>query len=166
MFKTPVFIDFEASSLAEDSWPIEVGLAWLDGRKIITHSSLIRPRPDWSPNAWHEDSAKIHKIPLVDLNDAPVTEEVAGWLYKLIAGRPIISDAPSFDERWLRMLAGEQSWCKIHSLDEALTWAFSSQGKIEPGKLGLAYRIMASQDTLHRAGPDAAAHAQLWRKLM
>lgn len=108
MFKTPVFIDFEASSLAEDSWPIEVGLAWLDGRKIITHSSLIRPQPDWSLGAWHEDIAKIHKIPLVDLNDAPVTEEVAGWLYKLIAGRPIISDAPSFDEKWLRKSRGTE----------------------------------------------------------
>jgi len=31
-----VFIDFEASGLGPDSWPIEVGLAWIEGDGVRT----------------------------------------------------------------------------------------------------------------------------------
>ena len=40
-----VFLDFEASSLSKDSYPIEVGWAGEDGS---TEAHLIRPAPDWT----------------------------------------------------------------------------------------------------------------------
>ena len=46
-----VFLDFEASSLSDDSYPIEVGWVFEDGR---TEAHLIRPAPawtDWDPAA-------------------------------------------------------------------------------------------------------------------
>ena len=166
MFRAPVFIDFEASSLADDSWPIEVGISWLDSKRVTTHSSLIRPRPEWPESAWHADSAKIHNIPRSDLDGAPSADHVSTWLYELIAGRPLVSDAPPFDERWLQVLAGNQDWCKVHHLRDALWWAFSSDGQINPGKLARAYKFIAGHKTEHRAGPDAAAHAYAWRTAM
>lgn len=45
-FLSVAFMDFEASSLAPDSWPIEVGLSWIDRNlKIQTYHSLIQPVP-------------------------------------------------------------------------------------------------------------------------
>ncbi|MEY8798918.1 hypothetical protein AB9K35_01115 [Leisingera sp. XS_AS12] len=47
----PVFIDFEASSLAPKSWPIEVGIAWVEfaaeaklrdqGKQRMRHASVM-----------------------------------------------------------------------------------------------------------------------------
>lgn len=65
--KGPIFIDFEASSLSEQSWPIEVGLARLEGKRVVIESKLIRPRPDWSEFDWNEKSAAVHGIPRSDL---------------------------------------------------------------------------------------------------
>lgn len=39
-----VFIDFEASSLDSDSWPIEIGLSWIEPDGSVTSfGKLIRP---------------------------------------------------------------------------------------------------------------------------
>lgn len=166
MFETPVFIDIEASSLSPDSWPIEVGIAWLEDMKVITHSSLIRPKPEWPESAWHADSAKIHNIPRSALANAPQADDVVVWLEDLVDGRPLVSDAPPFDERWLKQITGDQEWCKVYPLEQALWWAFSEEGKINPGKLRRAYKHRASHKTVHRAADDAAAHAYAWRNAM
>lgn len=66
------FLDFEASSLDEDSRPIEVGLSWIDRNlEVQTFESLIRPAPEWTEHAWSPVSAKVHNIPRRDLDDAP-----------------------------------------------------------------------------------------------
>jgi hypothetical protein len=38
-----IFVDFEASSLARDGWPKEVGIAWVSREKITVESELIHP---------------------------------------------------------------------------------------------------------------------------
>ena len=52
-------LDFEASSLSEASWPIEIGLSWLDHGEVRTWSSLIRPAPDWAIDDWSPQSASV-----------------------------------------------------------------------------------------------------------
>ncbi len=132
MFDAPVFIDFEASSLSDDSWPIKVGMSWTDGKRVITHSSLIRPRHDWSSTEWDEGSAKVHNIPKRNLIAAPEADLVARWLEDLIDGRPLVSDAPSFDERWLRLQVGPQDWCRVHSMDVALEMGILAERQGQP----------------------------------
>ncbi|QCO54618.1 hypothetical protein EOK75_01610 [Pseudorhodobacter turbinis] len=51
-------LDFEASSLSQESWPIEVGLSWLADGEVQTWSTLIRPTPGRSPRATTDASAK------------------------------------------------------------------------------------------------------------
>jgi DNA polymerase-3 subunit epsilon len=42
------FLDFEASSLNANSWPIEVGLNWVTSDyEVKTYESLIMPSLDW-----------------------------------------------------------------------------------------------------------------------
>lgn len=74
---SPIFNDFEASSLGEDSWPVEIGVAWLDGDAIMVRSSLIRPHPDWPESAWSPESARIHAIARDAPEAAPMAETVA-----------------------------------------------------------------------------------------
>jgi len=63
-------IDFEASSLDQDSYPIEVGLALWPGpdEPILGWSTLIRPARDWTRRGhWSPASAKVHGIRGSDL---------------------------------------------------------------------------------------------------
>ena len=47
------FLDFEASSLDANSWPIEVGLSWVTSDyEVKAYESLIKPSPDWFEDAW------------------------------------------------------------------------------------------------------------------
>ena len=60
-----VVIDFEASSLEQDSYPIEVALALWSGpsEPVLGWSTLIRPAWDWTRNGhWSPASAKVHGI--------------------------------------------------------------------------------------------------------
>lgn len=162
VFRT-VFIDFEACSLADDSWPIEVGLAWLDGERVLTDSSLIRPRPDWPESSWSSASEAIHGIPREALDAAPAADQVARWLAERVNGHSLVSDAPDHDGRWLRQLVGDQDWAEVFSLHDALWRAFSADGEIAPGLLHRAYGFRRKHKPAHRAAADAAAHAYAWR---
>lgn len=156
------FLDIEASGLGPDSWPIEIGVAWLDWRKVITHSSLIRPRPEWPEDAWIPESALVHGIDRAELDDAPQADEVARWFRQLIGDRILISDAPEYDAMWLARLLGERR--EILLLQAALHRAFSvAEGGVAPGRLHKAYKLRGSQKPAHRAGDDAAGHAHVWR---
>lgn len=55
-----IFLDFEASSLGDESWPIELGVCWLDNQeKLRTVSKLIKPHSDWKLSAWSEASQRV-----------------------------------------------------------------------------------------------------------
>jgi len=58
-------IDFEASSLDQDGYPIKVGLALWPGHDdaIFGWSTLIQPAGDWSRHGhWSLNPAKVHGI--------------------------------------------------------------------------------------------------------
>ncbi|WP_089885365.1 hypothetical protein [Citreimonas salinaria] len=155
------FIDLEASGLRPGSWPIEIGVAWLEGRKVIMHSSLICPRPGWSDDAWSEQSATVHRISRAELEEAPGADHVARWFLDLVGDRTLISDAPEHDGRWLERLLGERR--EIILLHDALWQAFSDDGEVAPGRLHHAYKNLRLNKPAHRAAEDAAAHAYAWR---
>jgi len=102
---SPIFIDFEASGLGEDSWPVEIGVAWLEGDAIRVRTSLIRPHSDWPSSAWSPQSARIHAIARDALDAAPTAEAVAREYAALLTGAIVLSDAPDYDGRWWRRLA-------------------------------------------------------------
>lgn len=99
------FLDFEASSLDRNSWPIEVGLSWIDDRREIqTFESLIRPALEWSEEAWSQASALVHNIPRSELATALHVEVVAEGLLKALDGRIALSDASPFERHRLDQL--------------------------------------------------------------
>jgi hypothetical protein len=159
-FQRFAFLDFEASSLHRDSWPIEVGLSWIDdSHEIQTFESLIRPAPHWSEEAWSQASALVHNIPRSALESAPHVDGVAEGLLKALGGRIALSDAPPFEQHWLDQLlgaAGVTTHVQIEDFDAITLAAFS------PRALDFLYERLERVVAPHRAGPDSARFAKGW----
>ena len=75
--KPILFLDFEASSLSEESWPIEIGAASIVHGNVRVWSTLIAPRRDWPLDDWREASARVHGIPFEDVKGGADPERVA-----------------------------------------------------------------------------------------
>lgn len=95
-----VFLDFEASSLARHSYPIEVAWIFEDG---ASESHLIRPAPGWDD--WDETAQAIHHIPRERLlHDGMPHDALARRMVDLLTGHDLTASAPSWDGKWLSVL--------------------------------------------------------------
>jgi len=154
-------LDFEASSLSLESWPVEVGLSWIEGVETKTWSSFIRPAPEWTVSDWSEQSAAVHCIAREQLFDAPSTYEVVKELFNKLAGKMLISDAPEFEARWMARLltaAGCTAVPMIKNYHDVSHNLFSGLA------LDMLYESLERSPAPHRAGPDSARLAKAWRK--
>jgi hypothetical protein len=155
-----VFLDIEASSLDADSWPVEIGAAWIDDDEISVVSSLIRPDPDWPRSAWSSASASIHAIAEVELEMAPRAAEVAAHFAALLQGALVVSDAPAWDGYWLRRLLATLDPAPriaVRDFEVVAHVAFSHQAR------PTVHEYLARSRSPHRAGPDARRLAAAWR---
>jgi len=147
-----LIIDFEASGIGPFSWPIEVGLAWVEAGEVRSWSSLIRPEPDWSLDDWDPIAEEVHRIPRRELDRAPAAWSVAEELLRRVAGRPVFSDAPERDGRWARRLLDAQpreTGLRVLDFDLAVWAVCGARGA------DWAYERLERVRTPHRAGPDA-----------
>lgn len=155
-----IFIDFEASSLSDQSWPIEVGVAWLDGANVVSDSKLIRPDPDWDLDDWSSQSQRVHRIAFSELQAAAPAFQVARWFMNLTRDRQLVSDAPEFDRFWLKTLLETFDLApSVHILDfnRAAAEAFSGAA------LDSAHERLARLPSHHRARTDAERLAKAFR---
>lgn len=114
------FLDFEASSLSERSYPIEVAWVFEDG---ASRSFLIRPAPEWTD--WGERAEQIHGIARATLLAEGVPhDEVARTMVAELTGHDLVATAPSWDGKWLSALlraAGlPRRSLRLRDSDEAL----------------------------------------------
>lgn len=154
-------LDFEASSLSEESWPIEVGLSWLEGSEVLTWSTLIRPASDWNFSDWDLQSAAVHGIALEELDDAPAAYRVADDLLGHLGDRVMVSDAPEFEARWLSRLMKSGKQVAIPTIEDYHRVSFASFSGLA---LDMLYEALERRPAPHRAGPDSARLAHAWRK--
>ncbi|SEP83751.1 hypothetical protein SAMN05421693_107102 [Ectothiorhodospira magna] len=96
----PCFLDFEASSLSEQSYPVQV--AWSDGEGQV-ECWLIRPADDWRD--WCEGAEEIHGITRESIEDEG--QDIA-WVCRrmnqALAGKVVFTDGVHLDRFWLRRL--------------------------------------------------------------
>ncbi len=93
-------LDIEASGLATDSYPIEVGVVLADGSSWC---SLIKPLKEWQ--YWSMEAEAIHQITQKDLADhGKAIKEIANTLNELLKGQTVYGDCWVLDDRWLRKL--------------------------------------------------------------
>ena len=98
----PFIIDIEASSLSEDSYPIEIG--WNDGNGNID-SFLINPDSVAGWTDWSSDSEKIHKISRDVLIEKGVDPQyICEKLESNFRNQTFYSDAPDWDLKWIDRL--------------------------------------------------------------
>jgi hypothetical protein len=96
------FIDCEASSLDQGSFPIEI--AWVD-QAGLGESYLICPEADWTN--WSLQSQKIHGISRKTLWQlGKPASFVARRVLAVLKNNILVSDNPAYDGYWLSMLLG------------------------------------------------------------
>lgn len=166
------FLDFEASSLAKRSYPIEVAWVFEDGR---SEAHLIHPAPDWTD--WDPAAEAIHHIPrdLLLTRGAPHVQ-VAHRMSEVLAGHDLLASAPSWDGKWLSTLL-RAAGLPRHSL--RLRKSYDARREIAVGILrrkvppealdtiveDLLARTGARDEgaAAHRALADAQAEYRRWR---
>lgn len=142
-------IDFEAAGLGSQSYPIEVGIALADGRKL---GWLIRPMPDWK--YWCDNAEAIHGIPRERLFDeGHNVQHVCEMLNHYGQDKTFYSDCWVYDSSWLHLLfvsAGIRQTFSLspieRELDERSLDQYTGYKKQAQKLLGL---------TPHRASNDA-----------
>ena len=160
-----VFVDFEASSLSPESWPIEVGLASLVNPRgpepsIRQWSSLIRPAPGWSLQDWSPESAAVHCIALETLDTAPSAVAVAGEIIDRIGGKLLISDNPACEKKWLDRLMVYSPEIRPREFTHFDTLVISVCKGLPLIAMDMIYEELERIKAPHRAGPDAARTAR------
>jgi hypothetical protein len=92
------FIDFEASGIAPDSYPIEVAVVYPGGE----YQTLIQPVYYW--DHWSYDAQDMHQITREQLmSEGTPALQVAQELNRLFDGKILCSDNPA-DCYWLDVL--------------------------------------------------------------
>lgn len=154
-------LDFEASSLSDISWPIEVGLSWIENDRLQTWSSLIQPHPKWDISDWSIQSEAVHQIPLVDLQSAPSASSVARELISRSFNLTLVSDAPEFEHHWLSRLLDTGGVGAVPAIEDFHAVSFAHYNGIA---LDMLYEKLELTKVPHRAGPDSARLASGWLK--
>jgi hypothetical protein len=167
-----VFLDFEASSLSDDSYPIEVGWVFETGD---SESHLIRPAKAWQD--WSAAAEAIHHLSRADLEIRGTDHAVvANRMVQVLQGHDIHASAPSWDGKWLSVLLREAGLARkalaLRDTDDAnaalvagiLQGAFTPQAieDLTPGLIRRARRDRDGAVVRHRALPDAEAERQTW----
>lgn len=98
----PIFIDFEASSLSQDSYPIE--FAWgSDSEEIL--SFLISPQeiPHWTD--WNDDAERVHGITRdLLMENGMEVRKACHTIFEALNGSIVYCDAPAYDSYWFSEL--------------------------------------------------------------
>ncbi|MCL6416074.1 hypothetical protein MIB92_10450 [Aestuariirhabdus sp. Z084] len=157
--QVPLFIDYEASSLHEGSYPIEVGIVLADGSR---RGWLIRPEPHWID--WDPVSATIHNIPRSLLQDeGDSVQDVAAELNRQLPRQTLYCDGLPYDAYWQQRLfdaAGFAAAFELRSVSTLLNEEQQRQWKHTKGEI-----VSQESVVLHRAENDAWLLQETWRRL-
>ncbi|BCO31152.1 hypothetical protein TspCOW1_12550 [Thiohalobacter sp. COW1] len=154
----PQFLDIEASSLGRDSYPIEIAWSYPNG-EVEAH--LIDPYHilDWTD--WDPAAQAVHGLSRRYLSEHGADPKlVAGRIQAVLAGQPVYSDAPDYDQGWLETLFGDalgvRSPVRLHPI-----WALwpDARGERLHELYDAAWADVEGQP--HRAGIDVR-HRLAW----
>jgi hypothetical protein len=170
-----VFLDFEASSLRKNGFPVEVGWVFDDG---ASEGHLIRPAPGWSD--WDAEAEAIHGLSRDRLErEGMAHEAVARRMIEALSGHDLYASAPSWDGKWLSLLlrAAGHSRHALRLRDTELAQAEAAAELLDPfltpGEAAGAVRDILEEvradaertPPRHRAVDDAAEELRRWREV-
>ena len=166
-----VFLDFEASSLSDRSYPIEVAWVFQNGR---SEDHLIAPAPSWKD--WDDAAERIHGISRAMLEaEGKPHDVVANRMVEALTGHDLFASAPSWDGKWLSVLlraAGlPRHILRLRDTDDALREAAAEilRPVVPPARLDIeVHNIVAhasaakNRQPAHRALLDAIGEHETW----
>jgi hypothetical protein len=153
-----IVIDYEASSLKgtsngvvggdADSFPIEVGLAYPDGRVESYYISPVRIWTDWDTHV-EENIHKISRDMLIE--QGRDVNEIANILNNKLSGKTVVCDGKFSDPFWTnRLFSAANVECQF-----SLFYLYDLIDQNDP-LFDIAYeQVEVSDETPHRAGEDA-----------
>lgn len=161
-----VFLDFEASSLSKQSYPIEVGWVYEDG---AGEGYLIKPAPGWSD--WDAAAEAVHGISRQQLErEGTAHETVCARLIEVFEGNVVYASAPSWDGHWLSMLlraAGRpRHLLRLKDSDVVFTAAATARGGLAAERVVRARQAIDAEPVAHRALADARREWSIWRHIV
>ncbi len=157
-----IFLDFEASSLSGESYPIEVGWAGEDGSE---EAHLIRPAPEWTD--WDAAAEAIHKISREQLlAGGEPHDQVARRMLDALGEEDVYVTAPSWDGAWLSRLlraAGlPRHAMRLHEADDAhVAGAIEILGGDPADPLARAGALDLLREARRRIDAEPPAHRAL-----
>jgi hypothetical protein len=170
-----VFLDFEASSLAAVSYPIEVGWVFEDGRP---EAWLIKPAPRWTD--WDPRAEMIHGIARSRVETEGAAHDiVARRMLEVLGDQNVYVTAPSWDGKWLSVLLRASGLprhaLRLRNADEAHleTAADLLSALVAPDAapaltatlLKQARETVTRAPPAHRALEDAERERQIWLEI-
>lgn len=166
-----VFLDFEASSLSNHSYPIEVGWVFEDGRE---EDYLIRPAPAWIE--WDVTAEAVHGISRERLlHEGTPHDLVCDRLVAELGAHSIYASSPPWDGRWLSMLlrAAGRPRHLLRLKDSEEAFAEAARLRLGPAAddaavteaIAAARAAVEVVPTAHRALADARREFEIWRAL-
>ncbi|WP_312490522.1 transcriptional regulator [Sphingomonas sp.] len=169
-----VFLDFEASSLSDHSYPIEIAWVFEDGR---TQSHLIAPAPGWDD--WNAEAERIHGLSRDTLiRDGVSHDSVARQMVEALSGHALFASAPSWDGKWMSVLLRAAGFprhtLRLRDTDIALRDAATRilRDSLSPESLEARIdELVAWSHTIkdstpaHRALADAMEERAIWQKV-
>jgi hypothetical protein len=168
------FLDFEASSLAKASYPIEVAWVFEDG---ACERHLIRPAPGWTD--WDPGAEAIHHLSREVLEaEGEPHDAVARRMLDVLSEHAVYASAPSWDGKWLSVLlraAGlPRHAMRLKDSDEAHLEA-AREGlraagvvdDLDPLAATVVERVrnlVGDEPIAHRALQDAERERRVWQE--
>lgn len=169
MVMMPTFIDFEASSLSAQSYPIEV--AWtLDNGSIESH--LISPEGIDGWTDWDVNAQKVHGITREDLiKHGRAPSWVCHRIKEYVIGKTLYSDYPPYDRMWLAKLLsiGNPSvpQFEVANIDDLLIGIMcpeiSGRSRALTRMVYMKFEARQLVPGQHRAGWDVQYLIELWK---
>lgn len=165
------FLDFEASSLAKASYPIEVAWVFEDGSG---EEHLIRPARAWTD--WAADAAALHGLTREQLvAEGEPHDRVARRILATLRPHEVYVSAPSWDGKWLSTLF-RAAKIPRHAMRfkptalahaEAIAQAFGCKPRADEvaATVAAARAAIAGEPVRHRARADAEQELRLWREV-
>jgi len=157
-YSQPMYIiDFEASGLGRESYPIEV--AWGKGKQSVT-SFLLNPECMDGWTDWDVRSSEFHRISrdkLIKKGEDP--KRVAEQMVRELAGKTVYSDEPRYDNMWKDRLLQDSGYDPECIRIKNLKYFLDRMVKATAPKMrftDLLEEFSAKTETPHRAGPDVS----------
>ena len=163
-----VFVDFEASALDANSFPVEVAWSILgEDLSIRTESHILRPKPQWRRRKWCPNAERVHGLSLDRLEREGEDAEDVWLAFALDTGASLpgaevaVSHVPS-DRKWMGDFAASAGETPPETIDVLEVLLASGVGG--DFLAALPFDPEAEFGMAHRAGPDAAMLAVTARR--